>query len=73
VTAFTWDDKGYISKFTQDGWEVSYMQYQNESQPALPSKINLRNPKMNVRLVIERWDTSPQSSALDTNNSAQMQ
>jgi len=39
----------------------------------LPSKIDLRNPKMNVRLVIERWDTSPQSSALDTNNSAQMQ
>lgn len=73
VTAFTWDNKGYLSKFTQDGWEVSYMQYQNESQAALPSKINLRNPKMNVRLVIERWDTSPQSSELDTNNSAQMQ
>ena len=70
VTDFTWDDKGHLSKLTQDGWEVSYMQYQNEMQPALPSKINLRNPKMNVRLVIERWDTSPQSSAFDDNNSA---
>jgi outer membrane lipoprotein LolB len=70
VTAFAWDDKGHLSKFIQDGWEVSYMQYQNEIQPALPSKINLRNPKMNVRLVIERWDTSPQSSAFDANNSA---
>jgi hypothetical protein len=49
------------------------MQYQNEIQPALPSKINLRNPKMNVRLVIERWDTSPQSSAFDANNSAPTQ
>jgi len=71
VTTFSWDDKGQLSKFTQDGWEVSYMQYQNDSQPALPSKINLRNPKINVRLVIESWDTSPQFSVLDAENSAQ--
>lgn len=73
VTTFVWDTKGRLSKFTQDGWEVSYMQYQNEIQPALPSKINLRNQKMNVRLVIESWDTSPQFSALDANNSTQTQ
>lgn len=73
VTAFAWDDKGQLSKFTQDGWEVSYMQYQNTIQPTLPSKINLRNPKMNVRLLIESWDTSPQFSTLDANNSAQAQ
>jgi outer membrane lipoprotein LolB len=73
VTTFAWDAKGHLSKFTQDGWEVSYMQYQNEMQPALPSKINIRNQKMNVRLVIERWDTSPQSSAFDAKNSAQAQ
>ncbi len=71
VTTFSWDDKGHLSKFTQDGWEVSYMQYQNNSQPALPSKINLRNPKINVRLVIESWDISPQFSVLDAENSAQ--
>ena len=73
VSAFAWDDKGQLSKFTQDGWEISYMQYQNEMPPALPSKINLRNPKMNVRLVIESWDTSPQFSTLDANASAQAQ
>jgi outer membrane lipoprotein LolB len=71
VTTFSWDDKGQLSKFTQDGWEVSYMQYQNDSQPALPSKINLRNPKINVRLVIDSWDTSPQFLVLDAENSAQ--
>jgi outer membrane lipoprotein LolB len=68
VSAFSWDTIGQLSKFTQDGWEISYMQYQNEIQPALPSKINLRNPKMNVRLVIESWDISPQFLALDANN-----
>ena len=71
VSAFTWDEKGQLSKFTQDGWEISYMQYQSENQPALPSKINLRNPKMNVRIVIERWDTSPQTQVLQDNNTAQ--
>lgn len=71
VSAFSWDEKGQLSKFSQDGWEISYMQYQNESNPALPSKINLRNPKMNVRLVIESWDTSPQISNVQDSNTAQ--
>lgn len=71
VSAFNWDEKGQLSKFTQDGWEISYMQYQSESHPALPSKINLRNPKMNVRIVVENWDTSPQFSNLQDSNTAQ--
>jgi hypothetical protein len=49
------------------------MQYQNEIPPALPNKINIRNPKMNVRLVIESWDTSPELQTLDANTSAQVQ
>lgn len=71
VSAFAWDEKGQLSKFNQEGWEVSYMQYQSEGQPALPSKINLRNPKMNVRIVVESWDTSPQTPNFQDNNSAQ--
>lgn len=71
ATSFSWDENGKLSKFNQDGWEVSYMQYQSESQPALPSKINLRNPKMNVRIVVESWDTSPQFTSLEDSNTAQ--
>lgn len=63
VSQAAWDEKGQLSKLTQDGWEVSYMQYQTESQHALPNKINLRNNKMNVRLVIENWDVSQQNKA----------
>lgn len=70
VSAFTFDEKGQASKFNQDGWEISYMQYQSESQPALPSKINLRNPKMNVRIIIESWDTSSQLLSTQDNNTA---
>ena len=70
VSAFTFDEKGQASKFNQDGWEISYIQYQSESQPALPSKINLRNPKMNVRIIIESWDTSSQLLSTQDNNTA---
>lgn len=61
VTNAAWDEQGKLSKLTQNGWEVSYMQYREENQYALPSKINLRNPKMNLRLIVENWDTNPQS------------
>lgn len=71
VSGFTWNDKGYLSKFNQDDWEISYMQYQSESEPALPSKINIRNPKMNVRIMIDSWDTSGQSPAMQDINTVQ--
>ena len=61
VSSFAWDEQGKLSKMTQDGWEISYLQYQTESQPVLPSKINLRHPKMSLRIVIECWDTSAQA------------
>lgn len=65
-----WDEKGLLSKMTQDGWELNYMQYQSGNQPALPSKINVRNPKMNLRIVIESWDTSPQNIILNDTSAA---
>ena len=61
VSSFAWDEQGKLSKMTQDGWEISYLQYQTEGQPVLPSKINLRHPKMNLRMVIESWDTTAQT------------
>ena len=70
VTSFAWDENGKLSKLSQDGWEISYMQYQTDIQPSLPNKLNLRNPKMNVRIIVESWDTSPQTSF--ENNTAQL-
>ena len=71
LSGVAWDEKGQVSRFNQDGWEISYLQYQSEIQPTLPSKINLRNPKMNVRILIESWDITPQTLSNPDNNSAQ--
>jgi outer membrane lipoprotein LolB len=54
----SWDDAGKLRKLTQDGWEINYMEYQSKNHYVLPSKINLRNAKMNVRLVIENWEST---------------
>ena len=61
-----WDDTGKLSKLTQDGWEISYMEYQFKNNHALPSKINLRNSKMNVRLIVENWELSQAVTAQNT-------
>lgn len=61
----SWDNSGKLSKLTQDGWEISYMEYQAKNNHALPSKINLRNTKMNVRLVIENWELTQTIAAQD--------
>jgi outer membrane lipoprotein LolB len=70
ATGLVWDEKGHLSKMTQDGWELSFLQYKSESHPFLPSKINMRNPKMNLRIVIESWDTSPQNKPINNANAA---
>lgn len=62
----SWDDAGKLSKLTQDGWEINYMEYQTKNNYALPSKINLRNAKMNVRLVIENWELTQTIAAQNT-------
>jgi len=68
ATELIWDEKGNLSKMMQDGWEISYRQYQSESQLYLPSKINIRNPRMNLRIVIESWDISPKNMMLNDAN-----
>ena len=59
----SWDKTGKLNKLTQDGWEINYMEYQQKNNLDLPSKINLRNSKMNVRLVIENWDLAQITTA----------
>lgn len=66
ASKLSWDDTGKLSKLTQDGWEISYMEYLSQSHYLLPSKINLRNAKMNVRLVIENWELTQTIAAQNT-------
>lgn len=55
-----WDSTGRLTKLKQDGWEIEYAEYVEASGRQLPGKINLRNPRLYLKLVIEQWDISEQ-------------
>lgn len=49
------DGAGHLSRLEQDGWEVIYNRYQEVDGVALPRKLEMNNPRLRVRLVIDRW------------------
>ncbi len=63
VSDASWDDAGKLTKLTQDGWEIEYLSYTESNGYTLPSKLNLRNPKLFLKLVIDRWQLSPKPPA----------
>jgi outer membrane lipoprotein LolB len=48
-----WDDLGRIVRLQQNGWNIEYPAYNGE----LPSKVVLKSPKLDLKLVIEDWQT----------------
>lgn len=63
ISNVKWDDDGKLKKFNQEGWEISYLEYKESNQVALPSKMNIRNSKLNLRLIIDRWELSSTQEA----------
>lgn len=49
------DGAGRLSRLEQDGWEVVYSRYQQVDGVELPSKLEMNNPHLRVRLVIDQW------------------
>lgn len=54
-----WDQAGRLTRLKQHGWDISYAQYQENQGYQLPGKVTLVSPKLNLKLVIERWDLPP--------------
>lgn len=51
-----WDQAGRLTRLKQHGWDISYAQYQENQGYQLPGKVTLVSPKLNLKLVIERWE-----------------
>lgn len=58
-----WDASGKLTRLVQDGWDIEYAQYAENSGYQLPGKITLRSPKLNLKLIIQRWAVNPQETA----------
>jgi outer membrane lipoprotein LolB len=50
------DDNGQISVLHQDGWEVRFLRYAD----SLPARLQLSHEDLQVQLLIDEWDWSPQ-------------
>lgn len=55
IESSTWDAKGRLITLVQDGWHISYDHYSEQATTSLPGKVTLKNDKLNLKLLIERW------------------
>lgn len=53
--ASEWDAAGRLLRMKQDGWEIEYLQYAAVESFQLPTKLSLRNPRLYLKFVVEKW------------------
>lgn len=52
-----WDKEGNITRMKQQGWDIQYSNYTLFDGVALPDKITLKSKKLDLKLVVETWQT----------------
>lgn len=55
IDASTWDNEGRLLTLKQDGWDISYENYQENNGIFLPNKVTLKSQPLNLKLIIENW------------------
>ena len=50
-----WDANGRLVTLQQDGWDIEYDEYVAVDGQQLPTRVTLKSPKVNLKLVIEQW------------------
>lgn len=54
--AAQWDAEGRFTRLRQNGWDIEYDAYATVDGMPLPGKVVLKSPKLNLKLLIERWE-----------------
>ncbi|OGS93253.1 MAG: outer membrane lipoprotein LolB [Gallionellales bacterium GWA2_59_43] len=50
------DERGRIAVLKQDGWEVRYLRYDDDSVDSMPSRLQLSRDELQVQLLIDEWE-----------------
>lgn len=57
------DEAGRLAQLMQDGWQVDYLSYRDESlaggRAAMPRSLRATRGALDLRLVIDRWNLGP--------------
>ena len=59
-----WDAEGKLLRLQQAGWDIRYQAYVQSGDHQLPSKILMVSPKVNLKLLIERWQLGGPAAAM---------
>lgn len=51
------DTEGRILHMRESGWDIQYPAYMETETVALPGKVTLKSEKLDLKLVIENWQT----------------
>lgn len=54
-----WNALGQLTHLQQDGWSIEFDHYQQHGAYALPGKIYLKSEQLNLKLLVEKWQTPP--------------
>jgi len=55
---YQWDEQGRLSHIEQNGWQIDYSRYQQSGAFDLPVRLRLERDSLQVRFVIDGWQTS---------------
>ncbi len=54
-TAQRLDNQGHLLSLQQEGWQIRYEGYSSQAGVPLPSKLNLKNNEVAVKMVVTSW------------------
>ena len=55
MASLTWDEAGHTLSLNEADWAIDYQQYQASSAAFLPHKLSLKNARVQLKLIVEKW------------------
>ena len=62
TATMAWDQDGKLTHLSEQGWDIEYPQYMTADGFMLPGKVVLKSEKLDLKLVIEQWQTGTKES-----------
>jgi outer membrane lipoprotein LolB len=55
MASLTWDEAGHTLSLNEADWVIAYQQYQASPDAFLPHKLSLKNARVQLKLIVEKW------------------
>ena len=55
MASLTWNEAGHTLSLNEADWVIDYQQYQASPATFLPHKLSLKNARVQLKLIVEKW------------------